>query len=376
MTSRLTTWVAVLLLGSALVFLVPAALAQKTSDNGAASNSLIDWKESLKQKPEWYASAEAVRIADNVLLYQHEDGGWSKNIDMARVLTEKERAEVVKQKPEAASNIDNGATYTQLAYLARVYTARKLDRHRDAFLKGVDYLLGAQYANGGWPQYYPVRKGYYSHITFNDNAMINVMRLLRDVAQKKSSYLFVDEERRRRAESAVEKGVELILQTQVVVKGERTVWGAQHDSITLLPAPARKFEPASLSAGESVDIVRFLMNIKKPGPRVIEAVESAVAWFEKTKINGIRWVEKRDASKGGHFERVAVKDPSAEPLWARFYEIGTNRPIFTGRDGVIKYDVMEIEAERRNNYGWYVEDPSELLAKDYPAWKKKLSGLN
>ncbi|HEX8922961.1 MAG TPA: pectate lyase [Pyrinomonadaceae bacterium] len=375
MTSRLTIWVAGLLLASA-VFCAPAARAQKTNDKSTASNSPIDWKESLKQKPEWYASDEAVRIADNVLLYQHEDGGWSKNIDMARVLTEKEKAGIVKQKSEAASNIDNGATYTQLAYLAKVYTARKLDRHQDAFLKGVDYLFGAQYANGGWPQYYPVRKGYYGHITFNDNAMINVMRLLRDIAQKKSSYLFVDEERRRRAGSAVEKGVELILKTQVVVKGERTVWGAQHDAMTLLPAPARKFEPASLSAGESVDIVRFLMNIKQPDSRVIEAIESAVAWFEKTKINGIRWVEKRDASKGGIFERVAVKDPGAEPIWARFYEIGTNRPIFMGRDGVIKYDVMEIEAERRNNYRWYVEEPSELLAKDYPAWKKKLSGLN
>lgn len=375
MTSKLKTiWLAGLLLG-AFIF-APAARAQKPVDNSAATNSPINWKESLKQKPEWYASDEAVRIADNVLLHQHEDGGWSKNIDMARVLTEKERAELAKQRSQRDSNIDNGATYTQLAYLARVYTARKLERHREAFLKGLDYLLAAQYQNGGWPQYHPARKGYYSRITFNDGAMINVMRLLRDISQKKSAYLFVDEERRRKSESAVEKGVELILKTQVLVNGERTVWGAQHDEVTLAPAPARKFEPASLSAGESDDIVRFLMSIKEPDRRVVEAIESAIAWFEKTKIKGLRWVEKRDASKGGGFERVAVKDPGAEPLWARFYEIGTNRPIFAGRDGVVRYDVMEIEAERRNNYGWYVEDPAELLGKDYPAWKKKVSKLN
>lgn len=330
------------------------------------------WSDALKQKPEWYATDEAVRVADQLLLYQREHGGWPKNIDMARPLSEKECAEVVRQKKEDDSTIDNGATYTQLQYLARVYTARKLERHREAFLKGFDYLLKAQYENGGWPQYYPRLTGYYKHITFNDNAMINVMRLLRDVSRKRPDYLFVDEERRARAEKAIERGIELILKTQVVVGGRRTVWAAQHDEVTLAPAPARKFEPVSLTSYESVGVVRFLMNISKPDARIIEAVESAVAWFEKTKVLGVRWTETRDKSQPGGFARAAVRDPSAGPLWARFYEIGTNRPIFIGRDGVVKYDVSEIEAERRNGYGWYTEEPAELLNKDYPAWKKKL----
>ncbi|MCA1558444.1 MAG: pectate lyase, partial [Acidobacteria bacterium] len=93
----------------------------------------INWSESLKQKPEWYASDEAVRIADNLLLYQRDTGGWPKNIEMARELTEAERAAILKEKQETDSNIDNGATYTQLVYLARVYTARKLARHKGAF---------------------------------------------------------------------------------------------------------------------------------------------------------------------------------------------------------------------------------------------------
>ena len=347
----------------------------KANETAAAANSSspksIHWRDSLKQAPEWYATDEAVRIADNVILYQHDEGGWSKNIDMARVLTERERAELARAKSETGSNIDNGATYTQLAYLARVYTARKLERHREAFLRGLDYLLAAQYPNGGWPQYYPLRKGYYTHITFNDGAMINVMRLLRDVARKRSNYRFVDEERRARAEEAVERGVELILKTQVVVNGRRAVWGAQHDAETLAPAPARKFEPASLSAGESVGIVRFLMSLENPGARVAESIESAVEWFRKSQINGLRWVERRDPSKPGGYARAAISDPKAPPVWARFYEIGTNRPVFAGRDGVVRYSVAEIDEERRNGYSWYVEEPAELLDKDYPAWRKK-----
>lgn len=347
-----------------------ASAQQAATPPGAQAT--IKWGNALKQQPEWYASEEAVRIADNLLLYQLDVGGWPKNIEMAKVLTEAEKAEVVKQKKlEEEATIDNGATYNQLSFLARVYTAKKLARHKEAFLKGVDYLFKAQYANGGWPQYYPRLTGYYKHITYNDNAMIGVMKLLRDIERKRPDYAFVDEERRLRAERAVQKGIECILKTQVLVEGRRTVWAAQHDEVTLAPAPARKFEPVSLTGSESVGIVRFLMTIDQPGPQVIEAIESAVAWFEKTKITGIRYVEKPDATKLHGFDRVVVKDGNAGPLWARFYEIGTNRPIFIGRDSRVRYDVAEIEDERRNGYAWYVEEPAELLNKDYPKWQKK-----
>lgn len=369
MTNRIAVRCTVLVLF--LGIFAHAAIAQ-VANGVKASGAAVTWKDSLEQKPEWYASDEAVRIADNVLLYQHNTGGWSKNIDMARALTEQEKAGILKQKPQTDSNIDNGATYTQLTYLARVYAGRKLDRHKTAFLKGVDYLLEAQQANGGWPQYYPLRKGYYNHITFNDGAMIGVMKLLRDIAQKKSTHAFVDEERRSRSEKAVARGIEVILKTQVVVDGKPTVWGAQHDEVTLAPAPARTFEPVSLTGGESVGIVRFLMGINQPDERVTKAIESAIAWFEKSKLTGIKWEEKPDSSKPRGYDRVVVKDPNAGPIWARFYEIKTNRPIFIGRDSRIKYDVTEIEEERRNGYSWYVDEPNKLLSKEYPAWQKKL----
>lgn len=356
-----------------LFLFIGAHLAIAQVANGLKpSVATVAWKDSLKQKPEWYPSDDAIRIADNVLLYQHNTGGWPKNIDMARAVTEQEKAGVLKLKPQTDSNIDNGATYTQLAYLARVYQSAKLDRHKVAFLKGLDYLLDAQQPNGGWPQYYPLRKGYYTHITFNDGAMIGVMKLLRDVAQKRSTYAFVDDERRSRSEKAVARGIEVILKTQVVVDGQLTVWGAQHDEVTLAPAPARAFEPASLTAGESVGIVQFLMRINRPDERVIKSIESAVAWFEKSKLIGIRWEEKPDSSKARGYDRVVVKDPAAGPIWARFYELKTNRPIFIGRDSRIKYDVTEIEKERRNGYRWYVDEPAKLLDREYPAWQKRV----
>jgi PelA/Pel-15E family pectate lyase len=144
----------------------------------------------------------------------------------------------------------------------------------------------------------------------------------------------------------------------------------------LAPASARTYELISLSGGESVGIVRFLMSIDHPNVRVVEAIEGAVAWFEKSKIVGIKWVQKPDASNPRGFNRVVIKDANTGPLWARFYEIGTNRPIFAGRDGVKRYNVAEIEAERRNGYGWYVDEPVKLLSKDYPAWLKQVGMQN
>ena len=333
----------------------------------------ISWIDAQKQSTEWYKGPEALRIADNVLLYQRDSGGWPKNLDMAKPLSKSARDALLQQQKETDSTIDNGATFTQLSFLARVYTAQHHERHRESFIEGFDYLLKAQYPNGGWPQFYPDLSGYYKHITFNDGAMIGVMKLLRDVAAAKPEYAFVDQARRDNAAKAVEKGIECILKTQVVVNGDRTVWCAQHDEVTLEPAPARAFEVVSLSGGESVDIVRFLMTIKDPPPNVVASIESAITWFEQSQLKGIKWIRQDDSSRPGGFDRVVVKDPAGGSIWARFYEMKSNRPIFVGRDGVVKYDVAQIEHERRTNYTWYVDEPAKLLKKDYPAWQKRLA---
>lgn len=354
----------------ALLFAVTLALCL-VHPTLAQQSPTIRWGSVLKQTPNWYATTDALRIADNVLLYQRNSGGWPKNIDMAASLSDSQRNQLTQKKNSNDSTIDNGATYTQLMFLAKVHHAQPQSRYLDSFIKGFDYLLLAQYDNGGWPQFYPDLSGYYRHITFNDDAMIGVMKLLRDVANKKPAYTFVDETRRAKAARAVEKGLECILKTQIIIDGKRTVWCAQYDEVTLQPAAARKYELISLSGSESVDIVRFLMSIPNPNATVIEAIEGAVAWFQKSQVTGIRWVEKKDPSLPEGIDRVVVNDPSAPPLWARFYELKTNRPMFVGRDGVVKYEVAAIEHERRIGYAWYVEEPAKLLSKDYPEWKKR-----
>ena len=337
----------------------------------------IKWHDALNQPAAWYASADARDLADTLLLYQFPNGGWPKN----REMTLPPAAEAAARSApvpadEQMPTIDNNATHEQLRFLARVISAHNgSDAHRAAVIRGIDYLLAAQYPNGGWPQFYPLRAGYYSHITFNDDAMADVLEVLQDVATGRAPFGFVDASDRARAAAAVTKGVACILRCQVVVDGVKTVWCAQHDEQTLAPASARKFEPVSLSGGESVGVVRFLMSLEEPSPEVIAAVEAAVTWFKRVTITGLRYRRVAAPSLPKGRDMIAVLDPAAPPLWARFYELGTNHPIFIGRDSVIHYALGEIEHERRIGYRWYVDSPAKLLAKDYPAWRARLAAF-
>ena len=331
----------------------------------------IPWRRCLNQQPEFYATKEAIRIADNLLLYQRDSGGWPKNIEMASVLSRQEKTKLRKTKTKNDATLDNSATRTQIRYLATVYQTTKIERFKDAFLKALDYVLEAQYDNGGWPQRFPNPKGYSKHITFNDGTMIGVLNLLCDVVDKKPPYTFVDEQRRRKAETAIQKGIECILKCQIVVNDKKTAWCAQHDEKTFAPRKARSYELPSISGAESVGIVRFLMSIEKPGPEIIEAVHAAVAWFDEAKLEGIKQIRKQDRSKPRGFDKVIVEDASAPPIWARFYDIETNKPIFCSRDGVPKATLAEISYERRNGYSWLGYYATNLLEKEYPTWQKK-----
>jgi pectinesterase len=340
---------------------------------GAAAAETVTWKSAQSQAAPWYASPEAARIAETVLLAQHTNGGWDKNTDWAKPLTDDVRRALDKERG-AVATIDNGATTTEMRFLAKVATgttdAALRDRCRAAFLRGFDWLLAAQYDNGGWPQFYPLRKGYYTHITFNDDAMARVLELLRDVSRGAEPLGFVDAGRRAKAGRAVAKGIDCVLRCQIRIGGVPTVWCAQHDEKTFAPAPARIYEKASFSGMESVGIVRFLMGEPDPSPAVRAAVEGAVAWLRANRLPGIRVEDRRDSA--GEKDRAVVADPSGPGLWARFYELGTRRPIFSGRDGVVKYALADIERERRAGYAWYTDKPAALLEKDYPAWKARL----
>lgn len=306
----------------------------------------------LKQPNDWFQSDAGKSTIENVLSWQTDNGDWPKNFDTTTV-----RYTVGEKKP--SGTFDNGASCGELRLLARAFRITGDLRYRKAFELGFDHILDAQYPNGGWPQFFPLSKSYSRHITFNDGTMIRLMQFLRDVTTE-DDFDFLSSEQRNAAASAIDRGVDCILKCQVIVHAAPTVWCAQHDADSLAPARARTYEHPSLSGAESAGVLRFLMSIDSPSPEVIRAVNAGVAWYKAAEIEGFRY----NKSKSGP---ALTADSGAGDLWARFYEIDTNRPIFSDRDGVVKYSLDEVGSERRGGYTWY-GNWGDAVLKAYSKW--------
>lgn len=325
--------------------------------------------------PKRFNSNNIIEIADNILLFQKANGGWAKNYDMQAILTEEQKETLARAKHQLNTTFDNGATYSQLNYLAKVHSITKAEKYKQAFLQGIDFVLSAQYGNGGWPQFYPDLSSYKKYITFNDGAMIGIMKLLQKIVDHPKAFSFIDDSLSEKIKAAYEKGIECMLNCQIQENGKLTAWCQQHDNVDFHPQNARSFEPAAICNGESASIVKFLMSIEDPNKRIVKSVKSAVKWFEDSRIYGIR-VEKIKADKVEYvyhttdLDMIVVEDSKAKPIWTRFYELGTRKPMFCNRDGKVVYALSEVERERRTGYAWYVYDPQEVLDL-YPEWLEK-----
>lgn len=323
--------------------------------------------------PTFLQSEDGRRIGDQVLLWQRNTGGWPKNIDMASPMTEEQTSKVLAEKDRRDdSTTDNNATSMQMIYLARLYQASGEERYRDGFRRGVEYLLSGQYANGGWPQFWPVQRDYQIHITYNDDAMVNTMTMLRDMCEGREPYQgdLCDPTLKKQLKRAFDRGIECILATQITSKhgiGDGkglSIWCQQHDRETLLPAPARAYELPSYCPMESAWIVRLLMQLPNPDKRVKAAVHAAMAWFDKYKLTGLR-VQR--VMIDGQRETMLVEDPSSQtPLWGRFYDLDNCVPYVCDRDGIPRRRLEDIGSERRNGYSWYGSRPAEL----YPLYEE------
>ena len=322
-----------------------------------------------------YPESDYTKIADNMILFQRANGGWPKNYDMKAILTPEQVEKVASTKAILHTTFDNETTYTHVYYLAQVYTATKIEKYKEACQKGIQFILDAQYANGGWPQYFPLEKNYSRHITLNDGAYMGIMNLLDKIVHNNPNFSFVDEALKSKVLQSYNKGLDCILNMQIKDNGRLTAWCQQHDEVTLAPAWARKFEPPSICNAESVDVVLFLMKIKNPDERIIQSIQSAVKWFEDSKIYNTRIESFEIEAFESKYKTVkrdvrAVADPAAAPIWTRYYELGTNKPLFSDRNSELLYSLAEVSVERRNGYAWYTSSPQKVLDK-YPDWQQK-----
>lgn len=333
------------------------------------AQNLRSIKNDLFKDLSWYGSPESIEMAENVLLFQKVNGGWPKNnrLFKKKFSVEEKQTQLDLKKETKEATIDNGATYMEMLFMAKMYQATKNVLYKNAFNNGLAFIFKMQYENGGFRQF-DRSTGYYTHITFNDNATNNVLQLLRAVAAE--NILFKDltnDSIINKSKIAFERGIECILKTQYIQNGKKTVWCAQHDEITLLPAKARAYELPSLSGSESVGLVQLLMDLPNPDHRIKDAIDGAMEWFDNNRIKDYRI--ERFTNDQGKYDLRWIKSSTGEDLWGRFCDLVTNRAFVSDRDGIVKYDISEIGYERRTGYGWYSSEPNKLFTQ-YAKWKE------
>jgi pectinesterase len=337
------------------------------------------------------------QLADSIVKYQLKSGGWPKNQDWLKGVDPKEAK--AWRKTGIGGTIDNGATTTEMETLAKAVahldrmqaevplwadtdlTKVMRENYCQAFSKGLAYLLEMQYENGGFPQFYPVKKdeGYASQITFNDNAMVNVLKVLRDVGRDEERFrcMGIEKKTKKKCLAAYEKGLQCVLNCQIRVdasgkvleygtdawkEGVRTVWCQQHDKVTFAPVKARAYElPSYTGNGETCSILDLLMDVENPSEEVKEAVKSGVEWLKAHAMKDVA-VERFTNDEGKTDIRLA-KRQGAEPLWARFYDLEQGEPMFCDRDGVPRKSLSEIGYERRNGYSWVGDAPKRVIER-------------
>lgn len=367
-----------------------AALAAERSSISTIPPMPDEWNRRvtmpLAKDTGWYASAEALRVADNIVSFQTPAGGWGKNQARDRPARQKGQAFVIgggspftdPDNFDASKDahwsyvgtIDNDATITEIRFLAKVAAAVAgplAATYRASAIRGLEYLLSAQFPNGGWPQVWPLQGGYHDAYTMNDDAIVEVAQLLGRVAQGRDGFTFLPPALQQRVRDAEQRAIASLLATQVVVGGRKALWAQQYDALTLVPTSARNYEPAALSVSESAGTLDYLMTLPAPSPAMVEAIEGGVATLRVLAIEGKVW--RKVGEKEG---RLLVNEPGAPRIWARYYAIDTLQPVFGDRDKTLHDDVADISLERRNGYAWFGTRPQKTLDA-YERWKSAVA---
>ena len=307
---------------TALIMLFAAASAQtyKTKTWAQICSGAMD--------TEWYGSAEAISVADTLLGVQKTNGGWMKN-DQYHKLTSTELAERKalsgNNGRSAHSCFDNYSTTQEMRFLAKVYNQTKQQRFLDAFKKALNLIFTAGNGmNGGWGQYWPLSDDQYSYqnyITFNDDLMTNMLRILQEIYEEKGDFKgLVDADTRTRCKEQWDKALECVLNCQIDDNGVKAGWCAQHDPVDFLPTEGRPHELPSVSGSESATLLSYLMTISKPSKELQQCIIAAVEWFKAHKYKENAAMADYTNSNGEADRHII--DQKGSNLWGRFIQIG------------------------------------------------------
>lgn len=255
----------------------------------------------------------SVDVARALAWGQSKAGGWEHLADVGHM---KKGDKPVRK--EGRCSFDDDMTQGALSFLMdldQMVDEAWLDEAIDV---GLQFMVTSQFDNGGWSQWYPLIGGYHDYYTFNDGAINDCIKLMLKAYKiyGKEEYL-----------NSAKRGGDFIILSQL--PAPQSGWAQQYNH-DLKPAWARTFEPPGVCSLVTANNIRTLVDLYlfTKDEKYLKPIPKAIAWLEKSKIG--------------------------DNLWARLYEVGTNKPIYGDREdgNKIHYDYAKISEYERKSYSW------------------------
>lgn len=299
---------------------------------------------------EFYLQA-ALAAANALVQGQLRSGGWDYQIDFDPKDRTRWAYRVEPEKPNQrnVTTLDDDTTQSALRFLMEVDEATEFKHAaiHDSVQYALKSLLAAQYPNGAWPQRfseppdpkrYPVLKANYpddwpreypkedyrDYYTFNDDTIADMIDTMLLAGQIYGESIY---------KQAAEKAGDFILLAQM--PEPQPAWAQQYNS-KMQPAWARRFEPPSITGGESQGILRTLIVLYHATgqEKYLEPIPRALEYLRGSKLPG-----------GG---------------LARFYELKTNRPLYFTRE----YELVYHDQDLPTHYGFKVDERLDRISQE------------
>jgi hypothetical protein len=290
--------------------------------------------------------------ADCLIKGQLLSGAWNASIEFEPTARAKHayRVEPLRKRARNWSTFDDDKSQSALRFLMRLDRALKFEDERlhECVTFALNSVLTAQFPNGGWPQGYEAPVGdaippdlrasipndwartypggdYWVFPTTNDNAHVDTMETLFRAA------VIYDDARYR---EAALRGAEFLLKAQL--PEPQPAWAQQYN-FQMEPCWARKFEPPAISGGESQSILSALLlcYVETGDRKFLDPIPRALNYLEKSALPDGRL--------------------------SRFYELGTNRPLFFTREYQLTFD----DSDLPTHYSFKVTNRTESIRRRF-----------
>lgn len=307
---------------------------------------------------------EATReTADALVRGQLQSGGWDNKIEFGPAERSKYAYRVDAKADRLHSSdsreLRNLTTFdddkSQSAVRFLMQLDRELEFEDESIHEATRYALNAfvkaQFACGAWPQRYqsfadatqhqpqqasippswpreyPGTK-YTGFHTLNDNTISDLISTMLDAWEVYGDRTYLE---------SAQRGGEFLLRAQLPMP--QPGWAQQYDE-QMQPAWARKFEPPAVTGGESQGVMRTLIELY----RRTAAVDAAADRFLEPLPRAITYYRGSLLPDG---------------RLARFYELGTNRPLFFTKDYELTYSPDDLPT----HYGFIVKSRLDQIAE-------------